>query len=166
SEPFVLLQGARSRDRPCRNTGCTLVCTRARGGRRSGNRERGRRITPAARNQQALRRPLPVLARRGRCRRSRGRGGVLRGPGPRVSIIVESLGAFQRVLRVIHDQIPFVVVLGGGPDRIEGDGDVLLAHAEETPDADDERGDLAVAVDQHVHDLADLVVRGIVDVLL
>src|SRR5262245_26770496 len=83
-------------------------------------------------------RPLPVLARRGRCRRSRGRGGLFRNPGHRVAIILESLGALERVLRGIHDQIPFVVVLGGGPDRIEGNGDVLLAHAEETSDADDE----------------------------
>jgi hypothetical protein len=36
-------------------------------------------------------------------------------------------------------KIPFVVVFGGGPDRIEGHGDVLLAHAKEAPNADDER---------------------------
>src|SRR4030095_3799783 len=63
-------------------------------------------------------------------------------------------------------QIPFVVVLGSGPDRIERNGNVLLTHAEEPAHADDQRGDLAVAVDQHVHDLADLVVGRIVDVVL
>jgi hypothetical protein len=45
-------------------------------------------------------------------------------------------------------------------------GTVLFARAEEPTYPDDERGDLAVAIDQHIHDLADLVVRGVIDVLL
>src|SRR5262249_16072601 len=63
-------------------------------------------------------------------------------------------------------EVVLVVVLGGGPDRIKRNSDVLLAHAEEPTCADNKRGDLAVAIDQYIHDLADLVVRGVVDVLL
>jgi hypothetical protein len=43
---------------------------------------------------------------------------------------------------------------------------ILFAHAEKTADADDERGGLALPVDEHVHDLADLAVVGVIDALL
>src|SRR5262245_25018242 len=41
-----------------------------------------------------------------------------------------------------------------------------IPHPKKTTDADDERGHLAVAIDEHVHDLADLAVLRIIDTLL
>ena len=39
-------------------------------------------------------------------------------------------------------------------------GDILLAHAEKSADADDHRGDLAFAVDEHIVDVADALIGG------
>src|SRR5215207_4366222 len=41
-----------------------------------------------------------------------------------------------------------------------GNGDVLLANAEEAADTDDDRVDLAILADQHLVDVADLLVVG------
>src|SRR5436853_196212 len=80
--------------------------------------------------------PLPVWTR---CRRA-GRGrGLLRDPGHGIAVVLEPLGALQRVLRGIHDQVPLVIVLGRGVYRLERNGHILLAHPEEAADADDER---------------------------
>src|SRR5258708_39269401 len=94
-----------------------------------------------------------LLARWRSGRRTRGRGGVLRKPSHRIAVVLESFCAFERVLRGVHHEVVLVVVLGGGPDRIERNSDILLAHAEEPTYADDKRGDLAVAIDQYIHDL-------------
>src|SRR2546430_12945870 len=107
---------------------------------------------------------LPARWRSGR--RTRGRGGVLRKPSHRIAVVLESFCALERVLRGVHHEVVLVVVLDGGPDRIKRNSNVLVTHAEEPTYANDERGDLAVAIDQHIHDLADLVVRGVIDVLL
>src|SRR5258708_10016511 len=106
-----------------------------------------------------------LLARWRSGRRTRGRGGILRKPSHRIAVVLESFCAFERVLRGVHHEVVLVVVLGGDPDRIERYSDILLAHAEEPTYADDKRGDLAVTIDQYIHDLADLVVRGVIDVL-
>src|SRR5499433_694998 len=105
-------------------------------------------------------------ARRRSDRRTRGRGGILRKPSHRIAVVLESFCTFERVLRGVHHEVVLVVVLGGGPDRIKRNSNVLLARTEEPTHADDECGDLAVAIDQHIHDFADLVVRGVIDVLL
>jgi len=107
---------------------------------------------------------LPARRRSGR--RTRGRGGILREPSHRIAVVLESWCALERVLRGVHHEVVLVVVLCSGPDRIKRNSDVLLARAEEPTYANDERGDLAVAIDQHIHDLADLVVRGVIDVCL
>src|SRR5262245_16184866 len=106
---------------------------------------------------------LPARRRSGR--RTRGRGGILRKPSHRIAVVLESFCAFERVLRGVHHEVVLVVVLGGGPDRIERNSDILLAHAEEPTYADDKRGYLAVAIHQHIHDLADLVVSWIINTL-
>jgi hypothetical protein len=76
-------------------------------------------------------------------------------PGHRVPIIFEAFGIFEGILRRVHHQVPFVVVLVGELDRIEGNRDVLFARPKKAADADDERGRLAALIDKHVHDLAD-----------
>src|SRR5260370_3264722 len=106
-----------------------------------------------------------LLARWRSGRRTRGRGGILRKPSHRIAVVLDSFCDFERVLRGVHHEVVLVVVLGGDPDRIERYSDILLAHAEEPTYADDKRGDLAVTIDQYIHDLADLVVRGVIDVL-
>src|SRR5262249_31208634 len=88
---------------------------------------------------------------------------LLRTPRHRVTVVFEALGVLERILARVHDQIPLVIVLVRDLDGIEGDRDVLFAHPEKTADADDERGGLALAVDQHIHDLTDLAVVGVVD---
>src|SRR5262252_3361744 len=107
---------------------------------------------------------LPARRRSGR--RTRGRGGILREPSHRIAVVLEFFCVFERVLRGVHHEVVLIVVLGGCPDRIKRNSDILLAHTEEPTYADDKRGDLAVAIDQYIHDLADLVVRGVIDVLL
>jgi hypothetical protein len=72
----------------------------------------------------------------------------------------------QRVLRRVHDGIPLVVVFGLELDGIEGNRDVLLAHSKEPADANDQHADLAVTIDEHIHDFADFGVRGVIDALL
>ena len=49
---------------------------------------------------------------------------------------------------------------------VEWNGYVLFAHSEETSDADYERSGFPVALDEHVHDFADLVIGRIIDALL
>ena len=49
---------------------------------------------------------------------------------------------------------------------MERNSDILFAHSEEAADSDHQRDDLAVLVDEHIHDLADLVVLRVIDVLL
>src|SRR5215467_14282104 len=88
---------------------------------------------------------LPARRRSGR--RTRGRGGILRKPSHRFAVVLESFCALERVLRGVHHEVVLVVVLGGGPNRIKRNGNVLLACAEEPTYADNERGDLAVAID-------------------
>src|SRR6266576_82387 len=107
---------------------------------------------------------LPARWRSGR--RTRSRGGILREPSHRIAVVLESFCALERVLRRVHHEVVLVVVLDGGPDRIKRNSNVLVTHAEEPTYADDQRGDLAVAIDPHIHDLANLVVRGVIDVLL
>src|SRR3954470_3119475 len=110
---------------------------------------------------------LPVRWRRriGRSWSSCSRWGVLRRPSHGATVILESLRALEGVLRGVHHEVPFFIVLVGDLDRVERNGDILLAHAEEAADADDQRGDLALTVDEHVHDLADFAVTGIIDIL-
>jgi hypothetical protein len=99
-------------------------------------------------------------------RRAGGGGGFLRYPFHLAAIVLEAFGSFEGVLGRVHDQIPFVVVLVGELHRIEGNRDVLFARPKKTADADDERGRFAALIDKHVHDLADLVVLRVIDVLL
>src|SRR5215831_6253979 len=116
--------------------------------------------------QSPTRRPWRTLLA-GLWRLVAGRGGsLLRRPGHRIAVVLESLRALERILGRIHHEVVLVVVLVGDLHRIERHGDVLLARAEEAADADDQRSGLAAAVDQHIHDLADLVVARVVDVLL
>src|SRR5262249_44727887 len=123
--------------------------------------------TPAAlRGKEGSRSLLVARSRSGTGRGAGRRRGLFRYPCHRVAVVLEALGVLEPVLGRVHDQIPLVIVLVRDLDGIEGDGDVLFAHPEKTADADDERGGLAVAVDEHVHDLADLAVVGIIDALL
>src|SRR5262245_19590756 len=67
---------------------------------------------------------------------------------------------------VIHYLVPLTIIFVRDLDRTEGNGHVLFARPKEAADADDERGCLAVVIDEHVHHLADLAVLRIIDVLL
>src|SRR5262245_15306673 len=49
---------------------------------------------------------------------------------------------------------------------VEGNRNILFTHAQEAADADDQGCDTTFLVDQNVIDLADLVVRWIINVLL
>src|SRR6266481_6213556 len=80
-------------------------------------------------------------------------------------IIRESRGGLQSVLGCIQNQVPFVVFLTR-VEGAEGNRNILFAHAEESADANDQRRDTTFLVDQDVIDLADLIVRRIVNVLL
>jgi hypothetical protein len=62
--------------------------------------------------------------------------------------------------------IPLVIVFGLELDGIEGNRDVLLVHSKEATDANDKHGDLAVAVDEHIHDFADFGIGRVIDALL
>ena len=89
-----------------------------------------------------------------------------RGPRWSTSVVGESGGALQVVLRGVHDQVPFVVVLGRDAHGVEGNGNVLFAGTKKSTNADNERGHLAGLVDQNIHDLADLGVLRVIDALL
>src|SRR6266850_7419992 len=80
-------------------------------------------------------------------------------------IIRESRGGLQSVLGCIQNQVPFVVFLAR-VEGAEGNRNILFAYAEESADANDQRRDTTFLVDQDVIDLADLIVRRIVNVLL
>src|SRR5262249_62325334 len=77
---------------------------------------------------------LPARRRSGR--RTRGRGSILREPSHRIAVVLESFCALERVLRGVHHEVVLVVVLGGGPDRIKRNSNVLLARTEEPTYAD------------------------------
>jgi hypothetical protein len=49
---------------------------------------------------------------------------------------------------------------------VNGTANILFAHSEEPADRNDEGIDLAVLADHYIHDLTDLGVRGLVDILL
>lgn len=85
---------------------------------------------------------LSCLSRRGCRLGAGGRPSILGLPGHGAPVIFEAFGMLQRVLRRVHHELPFVVVLRHHADGIEGDRHVLLAGAEEAANADDERGSL------------------------
>jgi hypothetical protein len=99
-------------------------------------------------------------------RRRIGGGASLRYPLHLAAIVFEALGILERILVRVHDQVPFVIIFVRDSDSIEGNGDLFFAHSKKAADADDECGRFALAIDEHVHDLADLVVLRIIDVLL
>ena len=84
----------------------------------------------------------------------------------RIAIVLEAPAAPERILGRIHHEIVFVVVLGRDAHAFERNGGVPLARAKEATETDGERRGLAAAIDWNAHDLADLVVARIVDVLL
>src|SRR5262245_9330400 len=131
---------------------------RSAGARSKGAAEATRRPTEAS--------LLVTWPLRGSSRRTGRRRGLFWHPRHRVAVVFEALRAFEGILGRVHDQVPLVIVLVRDLDGIEGDGDVLFAHPEKAADADDERGGLALTVDEHIHDLADLAVVGVIDALL
>src|SRR5262249_25111179 len=80
-------------------------------------------------------------------------------------VIGHAGGVVELVLIGVHREVPFVVLLGAF-HVAERNRDVLGAGADEAADLDDERRDLPVGADQNVLDLADLLVRRVIDVLL
>src|SRR5436190_18529672 len=92
--------------------------------------------------------------------------GVFRHPLHLAAVVLEAFGTFKGVFVRVHYQVPLVIVLVGDLDGIEGNRDVLFAHPEETADAEDEGSGSALAIDEHIHDLADLTVVRVIDALL
>src|SRR5205823_5378257 len=119
--------------------------------------------------RRVYRRPRAVvdatLLGPGRTAAGRSRG-LLGDPVHRIAIVFESLGIFERVLGRVHHQVRLVVVLGFDLNGIEGNGDIFLAGPEKAANTDDQRAGFALVIHQDIHDLADLVVVRIIDVLL
>src|SRR5689334_12821661 len=86
-------------------------------------------------------------------------------PSGRLPVVFQTGRRLELVLVGVHGQTDLIVLVGL-LDRVELDGDVFFAGAEEAADADDQGIDLAFGIDQHVLDVADLVVLGVVDALL
>src|SRR6185369_16212946 len=124
--------------------------------------------SPAKRERDNGTLKLPVG--RSRCRRvllSAGRGRLLFGyPRHIGAVVLEALGALEGILCGVHHEIHLVVISLLHLHRVERHRHILLAGAQKSANADDERGSLSVLVEQHIHDLADLVVRRIIDILL
>src|SRR6266511_640005 len=117
--------------------------------------------------RSAARRESSTLPISRSLRRTPGGGGaLLRYPLHLAAVVPEDLGILEGILGRVHDQVPFIIIFVRNLDSIEGNGDVLFAHAKEAADADEESARLALAIDEHVHDLADLVVLRIIDALL
>src|SRR4029434_7043278 len=123
---------------------------------------KGRRKARSAARRESSPLPIPWSLRR----TSGGGGAFLRYPLHLAAIVLEALGTLEGIVVRVHDQVPFIVIFVRNLDSIEGNSDVLFAEPKKAADADDERGHLAVAIDKHVHDLADLVVLRIIDALL
>src|ERR1700730_16408315 len=94
-----------------------------------------------------------------------GRRGILRDPCHIGAIIFKPLCTLQGVFGGVHHQVPFVIVFALDLDRIEGNCHIFLPRAEEPSDANDERIDFSVGLHEYIHDLADFVVGGIVNIL-
>src|SRR6267378_1531032 len=80
-------------------------------------------------------------------------------------VVHEPRGGLQSVLGCVQDQVPFIVFLTR-VEGAEGNRNILFAHPEESADANDQGRNTTFLVDQDVIDLADLIVRRIVNVLL
>src|ERR1700719_1455330 len=88
-----------------------------------------------------------------------------RHPGRFGLVVGEPRGGLQRLLICVQDQVPFVVFLAGAHGA-EWNSNVLFAHAEKSANANDYGRDTALLVDQSVIDVADFIVRRIVNTLL
>src|SRR4029450_5527457 len=123
---------------------------------------KGRRKARSVAHRESSPLPIPRSLRR----TSGGGGASLRYPLHLAAVVLEALGTLEGILVRVHDQVPFIVIFVRNLDSIDGNGDILFAHPKKAADADDERCHLAVAIDKHILDLADLAVVGIIDALL
>src|SRR2546429_4971402 len=115
---------------------------------------KGRRKARSAARRESSPLPIPRSLRR----TSGGGGAFLRYPLNLAAVVLEALGTLEGILVRVHDQIPFIVIFVRSLKSIERNGDVLFAYPKKAAHADDEHGRLALAIDEHVHDLADLVI--------
>src|ERR1700674_5093884 len=79
-------------------------------------------------------------------------------------IISEASRVLQLLLIRVHDQVRLVILLAA-LDSIKRHGDILFTGSQETADSDHKSFDLARLVDEHVLDVANFVIGGIIDVL-
>src|ERR1700756_875121 len=90
---------------------------------------------------------------------------VLGNPRCALSVVLKARGVFERIFGGVERQVSFVILLGGF-NCVEAHSHIFLASTEETAHAHHCRFNLTALVDQKIHDLAELLIVLVVNILL